>query len=106
MIVRCGRCQAELEVPGAGEFVCPACGSRNVVRSPAASGPAAYDLGNLSVPGQRPAAPSPDPQSGVRWEQCPRCDHRFAMGEVERVTCPNCRAELSASESGIQPVGG
>ncbi len=27
MIVRCGRCRTEFEVPGAGRFACPVCGT-------------------------------------------------------------------------------
>jgi DNA-directed RNA polymerase subunit RPC12/RpoP len=100
MIVRCGRCRAELEVAGPGEFLCPACGTRNVVR--AARSADAYDLGGLTVPGGAPRsapAPAPDPP-GVRWVSCPACGYRFAMGDVDRVTCPNCRAALDRSPDG------
>lgn len=101
MIVRCGRCRAELEAAGPGEFLCPSCGTRNVIRG--APGQGTVDLGGLSVPGGPGANPPPvGPPHGVRWERCPACSYRFAMGEVDRVTCPNCRAELSATEGGLE----
>ena len=54
----------------------------------------------LTVPGGAPAPPSNVPQADVRWGKCPACGFRFAMGEVESVTCPNCRAQLSRDETG------
>lgn len=67
----------------------------------------AADLGGLSVPGgapaPAPAAPGPDPD--VRWERCPSCTYRFAMGEVDKVTCPNCGTDLEVTETGVQPTG-
>lgn len=109
MIVRCGRCRVELEVPGPGEFVCPACGTRNSVRggAPAAG---SYDLGDLTVPGGRPpGTPPPPPEQdneAIKWGTCPACSWRFAMGEVEQVTCPNCRAALSATPEGLRLAQG
>jgi len=109
MIVRCGRCRAELEVSGPGEFICPACGTRNAVRgagSPAGADPYGFgaSASGLTVPGgvpppspqQPPMAPSP----GVNWETCPTCRFRFASGEVSTLTCPNCRTELERGEDG------
>jgi DNA-directed RNA polymerase subunit RPC12/RpoP len=109
MIVRCGRCRSELEISGPGEFVCPACGTRNMARGGsratdpfslggAAAGPAA-GLG-LTVPGGAPVPPSNAPQADIRWGKCPACGFRFAMGEIESVTCPNCRAALSRDATG------
>lgn len=104
VIVRCGRCRAELEIAGPGEFVCPACGTRNVARG--GGGGDAFGLGGaaagsgLTVPGGTPAPPSSAPPENVKWATCPSCAFRFAMGEVEAVTCPNCRTQLSRDETG------
>jgi len=105
MLVRCGRCRSELEISGPGEFVCPACGTRNVARGGApATDP--YSLGGrpggsgLTVPGGAPVPPSNTPPADVNWATCPACSFRFAVGEVEQVTCPNCRARLSRDEIG------
>jgi DNA-directed RNA polymerase subunit RPC12/RpoP len=105
MIVRCGRCRSELEIPGPGEFVCPACGTRNVAKGGAAADPFSIAdnpaASGLTVPGGAPVpAPPPGPPVDIRWGVCPSCGHRFAMGEVERITCPNCRAELASSPDG------
>lgn len=105
MIVRCGRCRSELEIPGPGEFVCPACGTRNVARGGGAGQP--YTIGGaqapgLTVPGGAPAPPRPSgPEPEVNWAQCPACGFRFAIGEVEHLTCPNCRVELDRSPEGV-----
>lgn len=105
VIVRCGRCKAELEVAGPGEFLCPACGTRNVVR--AGAGANLYGVSDLTGPGAGPGAGPPPGGSqtakeaaGVRWATCPACGYRFAMGEVDTVTCPNCRAQLDRANGG------
>ncbi len=93
MLVRCGRCQAELEVSGAGEFLCPRCGTRNVVRAPAAD---PFGVPNLS---QAPArAPEPEaPNTAIKWLVCPSCSYRFAAGVgLTEVECPNCGTSLEA----------
>ena len=105
MIVRCGRCRAELEVAGSGEFLCPACGTRNVVRGggrPADPYAVGGNVSGLTVPGGMPAtgAPPATDTTPANWGRCPSCSHRFAMGEVDKVTCPNCRAELQRAEGG------
>jgi Zn finger protein HypA/HybF involved in hydrogenase expression len=92
MIVRCGRCRSELQVDGPGEFVCPVCGTRNAVRG--APGQTPLDLSSM----RSPAPPSGAPAPGVTWIVCPSCSYRFAMGEREHVTCPNCRLELEVVE--------
>jgi DNA-directed RNA polymerase subunit RPC12/RpoP len=107
MIVRCGRCRVELEVSGPGEFVCPSCGTRNSVKGDAPG----YDLGGLTVPGGRPSPrqgpDGPDgSQAGISWGTCPECSFRFVMGEVETVTCPNCRAELAVTPEGLRVAHG
>lgn len=103
MMVRCGRCGTELEVSGPGEFLCPSCGTRNVVRDPA---PSPADLGGLTVPGGTPGPPAPAQDSSVSWSTCPSCSFRFAMGDVEKVVCPNCGTELEVTEAGLRPAGG
>lgn len=107
MLVRCGRCRSELEISGPGEFVCPACGTRNVARGGAAA-PDPYSLGGrpqggsgLTVPGGSPLPPASPAPADIKWATCPSCSFRFAMGEVDQVTCPNCRAQLSRDENGV-----
>lgn len=95
---------------GPGEFMCPACGTRNMVRGGAAPDP--YGLSpspsGLTVPGAGPrtAPPPAGPAPGINWETCPACGHRFAMGEVEKVTCPSCRASLDRNEDGVLKPSG
>lgn len=84
MIVRCGQCRAELEVAGSGEFLCPACGTRNVVRAPAQQDP--FGVPDLGSQPPRAAADAPN----VTWVTCPSCSYRFAVGDVESVGCPTC----------------
>ena len=50
MIVRCGRCRTQVEVPGPGRYACPACGTPMEVRS------REVDPGLVT-----PAAPAPGP---------------------------------------------
>ena len=100
MLVRCGSCRVELEVQGPGEFACPACGSRNVVREqPAPQGPT-LDLPDLG----RAASPPSEPAAGIRWTKCPQCSYRFAVGEVPSVACPSCSANLSINEDGVATI--
>jgi predicted RNA-binding Zn-ribbon protein involved in translation (DUF1610 family) len=94
-MVRCGRCQSELEVGGPGEFVCPVCGTRNAVRDAAAPSP--LDLSSMRAP-----APTQAPAPGVQWVVCPSCSYRFAVGERDRVGCPNCGADLELTEDGAR----
>lgn len=97
MLVRCGRCRAELDVSGPGEFVCPACGTRNAVRGQPAGDPFGLpDLGSAtgSSPFAPPTPPPSQPAPGVTWVSCPRCSYRFAVGEVQQVDCPACSAAL------------
>lgn len=93
MIVRCGRCRVELEVAGAGEFACPNCGTRNVVRGAPQPGFGVPDLGATSastLTGVPASQPPGEPAPGVEWLTCPTCSYRFAVGEVESVSCPTC----------------
>ncbi len=95
MKVRCGACQTEFEVPGAGRYSCPSCGTANDVGGgrpppPSSGGP------GPGAPGPPVAAPevaSPPPVD-VSRVQCPDCSFSFLVGEVAAVPCPNCGAEV------------
>jgi DNA-directed RNA polymerase subunit RPC12/RpoP len=97
MIVRCGRCQTELEVSGPGEFACPKCGTRNVVRGPAAS---PFDLPDLG----RSVPPPSETDTPARWVACPSCKYRFVIGDVDEVSCPTCSARLAVREDGVEQI--
>ena len=55
MRVRCGACRTQFEVPGAGRYACPVCGSVNAVRDTNDGEPGAAESGG-SVGGY-PTAP-------------------------------------------------
>ena len=78
--------------------MCPNCGTRNVARGSQQQAPqnpfGVPDLG-ASVP--------PEPAPGVRWVRCPACSYRFAVGEVENVSCPSCSAPVEAAAQGSPP---
>jgi len=96
MLVRCGRCGVELEIAGPGEFMCPSCGTRNVARGqePPPQNPFGVpDLG-ATVP--------PEPAAGVTWVRCPSCSYRFAVGEMEEVSCPSCSTAINLAEQGVR----
>ncbi|MBN2112846.1 MAG: hypothetical protein JW785_01825 [Acidimicrobiia bacterium] len=88
MIVRCGRCRTQVEVPGPGRYSCPACGTVMEVRDRAA------DPGLVTPP---PPAPEPPPSPRV---QCPECGLRFIVGAVASAPCPNCGALVSVPQRG------
>ena len=100
MIVRCGACRTQFEVPGAGRFTCPVCGSVNMVRDQ--SGGAAppptvggYPAAPGAVPGnQPPAPPPPPPNTPLPRVQCGECEFSFIVGDIAVATCPNCGAEV------------
>ena len=71
MMVRCGACRTQFEVPGPGRFACPNCGSVNVVRDAAGGAP--------SEMGGYPTAP---------W-CCPRCRPRPAAATSTRPGAPS-----------------
>lgn len=55
----------------------------------------------LTLPGGAPApttrAPAGPPAS-VDWVACGSCRYRFAVGPVEKLTCPNCGADVEPPE--------
>lgn len=105
MRVRCGACRTEFEVPGAGRFACPVCGSVNVVRNAGAEGaqtvggyPTAPGVGG--TPGQSASPPPPPPpDEPMPKVECPGCGHAFIVGRIAVATCPNCSEEV---ETGIE----
>ena len=102
MIVRCGRCQVELEIAGPGEFMCPNCGTRNVARGQQQPQAPQNPFGVPDLGASAPAEPAP----GVQWVTCPACSYKFAVGEMEKVSCPSCSAdiELSPQATGADPA--
>jgi DNA-directed RNA polymerase subunit RPC12/RpoP len=88
VIVRCGRCQTQIEVPGPGRYACPACGTLNDIR------PRAPEPGLVTPP-----APPPEPAPSPRVE-CPQCGFRFIVGQVESAPCPNCGASVTVGGAG------
>lgn len=92
MIVNCGRCGTQFQVPGEGRFSCPACGTANEVHRTAPPGPGG---GPMSAPGGPgiPRPPAPEPPSPRTT--CPDCAFSFIVGEISVATCPNCGLEVS-----------
>jgi predicted RNA-binding Zn-ribbon protein involved in translation (DUF1610 family) len=99
MIVRCGRCGVELEIGGPGEFMCPNCGTRNVARG--AAGTQAPPENPFGVPDLGATAPA-EPPPGVQWVRCPSCAYRFAVGEMEEVSCPSCSTVIDLRKESAQ----
>ena len=88
MMVRCGSCRTQFEVPGPGRFSCPVCGSVNMVRAAPGTAPTAPTATNPAPPPPRP----PDPPSPR--VSCPSCEFTFIVGNVEKAKCPNCGSEV------------
>lgn len=107
MRVRCGACRTQFEVPGAGRFACPVCGSVNVVREAnGGSGGGQSTIGGYqTVPGVGGAGappsppPPPEPDAPMPKVKCPECGFAFIVGKIAKATCPNCTAEV---ETGIE----
>ena len=110
MRVRCGACRTEFEVPGAGRYACPVCGSVNAVRdsngqdtggeSPNVGG---YQAAPGVAPGGGPPPPPPpQPDAPMPKIECPECGFTFIVGMIATATCPNCSAEV---ETGIETEG-
>lgn len=87
MIVRCGRCGTQFQVPGPGRYPCPGCGAANEVRG---AGP------EIS----RPDPPPPAPEHPAPRVACPACDFSFIVGPIEVATCPNCGEAVPVSGGG------
>ena len=104
MMVRCGACRTQFDVPGTGRFSCPNCGSVNMVRGagegpPPGAGPAAPPPGyGQQPPGYPPASyappPPPAPEAPSPKLICPQCEFSFIVGQIEVATCPNCGSEV------------
>ena len=103
MNVRCGACRTQFEVPGAGRFACPVCGSVNVVRNGAGAPPPPPNQGMGGYPtapgvgpegGAPPPPPPPPPDVPSPKVTCPECDFSFIVGDIAVATCPNCNAEV------------
>lgn len=95
MIVRCGACRTQFDVPGEGRYACPVCGSVNMVRGrPAANGP-----GGAPPPGSMPPTGGPDPMPSPPDRPspkvtCPECGFSFIVGDIAVAVCPMCSAEV------------
>jgi Zn finger protein HypA/HybF involved in hydrogenase expression len=107
MIVRCGSCRTQFEVPGPGRYSCPMCGSVNAVRAAGSTPPPQQMPG---MPGQPPMpppeqqrpAPPPAPEPPSPKIGCPECGFSFIVGDIDVATCPNCGAEV---ETGLAEDG-
>jgi DNA-directed RNA polymerase subunit RPC12/RpoP len=84
MIVRCGRCRTQFEVPGPGRFSCPACGSANQV------GGAPPEPGIVAPP-----SPAPEPDRPSPRVSCPECGFEFIVGDIATAPCPMCGAAVA-----------
>lgn len=95
MMVRCGACRTQFDVPGPGRFTCPVCGSLNMVREQAQqpTSVGGYPAAPGAVPGPQSPPPPPANTPSPRVE-CPECAFNFIVGEIAVATCPNCGAEV------------
>jgi len=94
VMVRCGACRTQFDVPGAGRFSCPVCGSVNVVRGGAGADP--RDAPPTGPPPAPPPPRPPDPPS-PRIE-CPHCGFKFIVGNIAKARCPNCGNEVDTDQ--------
>jgi LSD1 subclass zinc finger protein len=88
VMVRCGSCRTQFDVPGPGRFSCPVCGSVNMVRGAGAPDPRPAPTTNTVPPPPRPPDP-PSPRT-----VCPECGFGFIVGAIATAKCPNCGAEV------------
>ena len=108
MMVRCGACRTQFDVPGPGRFSCPNCGSVNMVRG-AAEGPPpgpeptspggqppgfGQQPAGYPPPSYAPPPPPPAPEAPSPKLTCSECDFSFIVGQIEVATCPNCGSEV------------
>lgn len=96
MIVRCGSCRNQFDVPGPGRFSCPVCGSVNAVRA-ASSSPTPTSSPPTPPPPRPPDPPSPR-------VTCPTCDFSFIVGQVAEAKCPNCGAMVATGVDEPPPL--
>jgi LSD1 subclass zinc finger protein len=89
VMVRCGSCRTQFDVPGPGRFSCPVCGSVNMVRAAAGAPGAPPPPANSAPPPPRP----PDPPSPKIT--CESCGFKFIVGSISLAKCPNCGAEVN-----------
>ena len=93
MKVRCGACRTEFDVPGAGRFPCPSCGTVNAVGG-AQPPPPSFGGPGAGFPPPPGASGEPEPPAelpiDVSRVECPDCSFSFLVGEVETAPCPNC----------------
>lgn len=103
MIVRCGACRNQFDVPGEGRFSCPVCGSVNMVRSrPGESGPAGAPPPASMPPTGGPEVPVPPPP--MPKVECPECGFSFLVGDIAIATCPMCAADVATGLAGAAPA--
>jgi LSD1 subclass zinc finger protein len=107
MMVRCGACRNQFDVPGAGRFSCPVCGSVNVVREAAGAPsniggyPAAPGVGG-TAPSSPPPPPPPAPDRPSPRIECPNCSFSFIVGDILVATCPNCGSQVNTSTGALE----
>jgi LSD1 subclass zinc finger protein len=106
MMVRCGACRNQFEVPGAGRFACPVCGSVNMVREApggAPSGLGGYPAAPGVVGSPTPPMPPPPPANtpSPRLE-CPNCSFSFIVGDIDVATCPNCGSRVNTDTGALE----
>lgn len=98
MIVRCGVCRSQFDVPGPGRYGCPACGSvNNVAAGRPATMPASPGGMPGAMPGGMPGAtppPPPPPERPSPRVSCPECEFSFIVGNIAKAVCPNCGTEV------------
>lgn len=123
MIVRCGNCRTQFDVPGEGRFSCPVCGSVNMVRArpgePAPAGapppgsmppgsmpPGSMPPGSMPPGSMPPGAPPPQPPPDVPMPrvECPECGFSFIVGDIAVATCPNCASDVPTGLGSPEPL--
>jgi len=82
MIVRCGQCRTQFEVPSEGRFACPSCDTANEVKSQPG------DPGIVTPP------PPPEPEAPSPRSTCGECGFRFIVGAVDTAPCPMCGSDV------------
>jgi hypothetical protein len=103
MIVRCGVCRSQFDVPGPGRFACPACGSVNNVSG---GRPPTMPTPPIDMPGRPPGGspPPPPPERPSPRISCPECEFSFIVGRIARAACPNCGHEVETGWGEPEPV--